>query len=194
MSTNGNRLSVSDVLLSGATSLSERLLAGLDVGEQSTEIKSALERAVPGLPLGSVIDGVCASLQQALDIPVSGLLVSAWDRSRELRAAIQQTRGQGNTAVLVPLLTHTITSEHRPYVDVELNGAPLARLVFPLKIAFTLDGFVLRIAGGRIAQATTGMLKIKATLKFADFVLLEKSLPAVSLPGTLAFDQQPLAA
>src|SRR6185503_5381189 len=91
MSTNGNGLSVSDVLLSGATSLSERLLAGLDVGEQSAEIKSALERAVPGLPLGSVIDGVCASLQQALDIPVSGLLVSAWDRSRELRAAIQQT-------------------------------------------------------------------------------------------------------
>ena len=190
MSTNGDGLTVGDVLLSGATSLSDRLRESLDIGEEAAEIRTALERAVPGLPLGSVIDGVSASLQQALDVPISSLLVNAWDRSRELRAAIKQTQDQPKAAVLVPLLAHTITSEHRPYVEVVVGGTPLARLVFPLKIAFTLDGFVLRIAGGRIAQATTGTLKIKGTLKFADFVLLEKSLPDVSLPGTLALDHR----
>jgi hypothetical protein len=71
---------------------------------------------------------------------------------------------------------------------VVVSGAPLARLVFPLKIAFTLDGVVLRIARGRIAEAATGTLKVKAVLKFAEFVLLEKSLPAVSLPGSLTLD------
>ena len=190
MTTTGDTLMLSDVLLSGTTTLAERLRAGLDVGEEAAEIKQALVRAVPGLPLQPVIDGVCASLQQALDVPISSLLVGAWDRSRELRAAIQQTRDSDKTAVLVPLLAHTITSEHRPYVDVVLSGAPLARLVFPLKVAFALDGFVLRIARGRIAAMTTGTLKIKATLKFANFVLLEKALPAVALPGSLAFEQR----
>ena len=190
MTTTGNSLTLSDVLLSGATALSERLLAGLDVGEEAAEIKQALGRAVPGLPLTAVIEGVSASVQQALDVPVASLLVSAWDRSRDLRAAIQQTRDSDKAAVLVPLLTHTITSEHRPYVDVVVSGAPLARLVFPLKIAFGLDGFVLRIARGRIVAITTGTLKIKATLKFADFVLVEKALPSVPLPGSLDFEQR----
>jgi hypothetical protein len=193
MTTTGGSLTLGHVLLSGATTLSERLLAGLDVGDEAAEIRQALERAVPGLPLRPVIDGISASLQQALDVPISSLLVSAWTRTRELRAAIQQTRDSDKAAVLVPLLARTITSEHRPYVDVVVNGAPLARLVFPLKVAFGLDGFVLRIARGRVAAMTTGTLKIKATLKLADFVLLEKSLPSVSLPGSLVFEQ-PLAA
>lgn len=176
------------VLLPPAAKLSEQLLAGLDVGKDAAEIKASLANAVPGLPLTSVIEGVSSSLEQALDVPISGMLVHAWDRARDLRAAIQQTRDSDATSVLVPLLLHTITSEHRPYVDVVLNEAPVARLVFPLKIAFQLDGFILRVARGRIAQILSGTLKIKATLKFADFVLLEKTTPPIAVPGTLSIE------
>ena len=185
MTTTGETLTLGRVLLSGASSLSERLLSGLDATEEAADVKAAIERAVPGLPLGPVIDGVCRSLQQALDVPLSGMLARAWDRSRELRAAIKQTRDSATAAVLVPLLPHTITSEHRPYVDVVVNGAAVARLVFPLKIGVQLDGIVLRIAGGRITDVMSGAVKIKGTLKFADFVLLEKTTPPISIPGSL---------
>jgi hypothetical protein len=110
MTTTADGPTLGHLLLSGATTLSERVLAGLDVGEEAAEIKTALERAVPGLPLRPVIDGVCASLQQSLDVPISGLLVGAWDRSRQLRAAIQQTRESDKAAVLVPLRSTARTS------------------------------------------------------------------------------------
>ena len=190
MKTTAETFTLGQVLLAGTTKLSEQVLASLDVAQDAAEIKAGLENAVPGLPLRPVIEGVCSSLEEALDVPISSMLARAWDRSRELRAAIQQTRDTDRTAVLVPLLLHTITSEHRPYVDVVLSGAPIARLVFPLKIAFQLDGFILRVAHGRITNIMSGTLKIKATLKFGEFVLLEKTTPPISVPGSLTIEDR----
>ena len=194
MKTSTDSFTLRSVLLSPATKLSEQVLAGLDATQETAEIKASLENAVPGLPFRPVIEGVCSSLEQALDVPIATMLARAWDRSRELRAAMQQTRDSDSASLLVPLLLHTITSEHRPYVDVVLNDAPVARLVFPLKVAFQLDGFVLRVAHGRIAQILAGTVKLKATLKFGEFVLLEKATPPIAVPGSLTLEERGTAA
>jgi hypothetical protein len=175
-----------DLLLPGVSALAARLATSLETSEEAAEIKGALAKAVPGLPLGPIIDGVSKGLETALDVPISSMLAGAWDRARELRAAMQQTRDSEKDAVLLPLLDHTITSEHRPYVDVVLNGTAIARLVFPLTVIFHLEGIVLRIAKGRIADVLAGQVTIKATLKFAEFVLIEKALPPMTIPGALA--------
>ena len=179
-------MKLGDLLLPGVSALSERLATSLETSEEAAEIKGALAKAVPGLPLGPIIDGVSKGLETALDVPISSMLAGAWERARELRAAMQQTRDSENDAVLLPLLDHTITSEHRPYVDVVLNGTAIARLVFPLTVIFHLEGIVLRIAKGRIADVLAGQITIKATLKFAEFVLIEKALPPMTIPGALA--------
>ena len=179
-------MKLGDLLLPGVSALSERLATSLETTEEAAEIKRALAKAVPGLPLGPIIEGVSKGLETALDVPISSVLAGAWDRARELRAAIQQTRDSEKDAVLLPLLDHTITSEHRPYVDVVLNGTAIARLVFPLTVTFHLEGIVLRIAKGRIADVLAGQMTIKATLKFEEFVLIEKALPPITIPGALA--------
>lgn len=179
-------MKLGDLLLPGVSALSERLAASLETSEEASEIKRALAKAVPGLPLGPIIEGVSKGLETALDVPISSMLAGAWDRARELRAAMKETRDSEKEAVLLPLLDHTITSEHRPYVDVVLNGTAIARLVFPLAVTFQLEGIVLRIAKGRIADVLAGQMTIKATLKFAEFVLIEKALPPITIPGALA--------
>ena len=181
-----NDLKLGDLLLPGVSALSERLATSLETSEEAAEIKGALAKAVPGLPLRPIIEGVSKGLETALDVPISSMLAGAWDRARELRAAMQQTRDSEKDAVLLPLLDHTITSEHRPYVDVVLNGTAIARLVFPLEVTFHLEGIVLRIAKGRIADVLAGQMTIKATLKFSEFVLIEKALPPITIPGALA--------
>ena len=176
------------LLLPGTRALSEKLAKTLDASEEAAEIKAALTKAVPGLPLGPIVEGVSKALQDALDVPISSLLGSAWNRARELRAAILRTRDSDKAAVLVPLLDHTITSEHRPYVDVMVNGAAIARLVFPLKVALHVEGAVLRVAKGRMTDVMAGQLTIKATLKFAEFVLFEKALSPIPIPGALPLE------
>lgn len=178
-------LTVGNVCLSGSKTFSERLGSGLDTGAEAQEIKAALAKAVPGLPLGTVLDGVSRAVEELLSVPVSQILVGAWERSRELRSAIAKTRESADMNVLLPLLRHTITSEHRAHVDVVKDAIPIARLVFPVKLEFRLEGVVLRIHTGRITEILAGDIKVKATLQFGDFVIFEKAFAPISIPGSL---------
>ncbi|MGH7390137.1 MAG: hypothetical protein ACREM3_11885 [Candidatus Rokuibacteriota bacterium] len=179
-------LTLGNVLLSGMTKFSERLGTGMDAGAESREIKEALANAAPGLPIGTVLDGVSRAVQELLDVPVSDILVGGWERARDVRAAIQKTRDSDDATELVPLLGHTITSEHRPYVEIVKDEVAIARLVFPLKLELRLEGVVLRVRRGRIGEILAGTVKIKATMKFGDFVVFEKALAPISIPGSLA--------
>jgi hypothetical protein len=186
-------LTVGDILLSGATALSERLGAGLGAGAESRDIKEALASAAPGLPLAAVLDGVGRAVQDLLDVPITDVLVGAWARARDLRAAIEETRASDDATELVPLLGHTITSEHRPCVEIVKNEVAIARLVFPVKLELGLEGVILRVRKGRISDILAGEVKVKATMKFGDVVIFEASLAPIPIPGSVAV-AQPVAA
>jgi hypothetical protein len=179
-------LTLGNVLLAGATTVSDRLGASLESGPEANQIKAALAKAAPGLPLGTLLEGVSKAVQDALDVPVADVLIGAWQRARDLRAALETTRESADGTVLVPLLSHAIASEHRPYVDIGVEGVPLARLVFPVKAEFRLEGVVVRVKQGQIADILAGSVKVKGTLKFGDLVLLERALAPISIPGVLA--------
>ena len=179
-------LTLGNVLLAGATTVSDRLGASLASGPEANQIKAALAKAAPGLPLGTLVEGISKAVQDALDIPVTDVVIGAWQRARDLRAALETTRESAEATALVPLLSHAITSEHRPYVDIVVEGVPLARLVFPVKVEFRLEGVVVRVRQGQIADILAGSIQVKGTLKFGDFVLFEKALAPISIPGALA--------
>ena len=183
---NTGTLTLGNVLLAGATKVSDRLGASLEHGPEANQIKAALAKAAPGLPLGVLLDGIGRAVQEALDVPVTDLLIGAWERARDLRAALETTRQSSTATVLVPLLAHAISSEHRPYVDVVVEGVPLARLAFPVKVEFRLEGVIVRVHQGRIAEILAGTVKLKGTMKFGEFVLFEKALAPISIPGVLA--------
>jgi hypothetical protein len=183
---NTGTLTLGNVLLAGATKVSDRLGASLEHGPEANQIKAALAKAAPGLPLGVLLDGIGKAIQQALDVPVTDLLIGAWQRARDLRAALETTRESPGMTALVPLVAHTISSEHRPYVDVVVESVPLARLVFPVKVEFRLDGVIVQVRGGRIAEILAGTVKVKGTVKFGDVDLFEKALAPISIPGVLA--------
>jgi len=182
-------LTLGDVLFGGTRTFSEQLGAGLELGPESRELKAALVKAAPALPLGALVDGVAHAVQEMLDVPVTDVLVGAWNRSRDLRAAVQTTGESPNASMLVPLLAHTITSEHRPYVEVTKGEVPIARLVFPLRLEFRVEGMVLRVRQGRISDILGGSIKVKATLKFGDFVILDKALAPIVIPGSLPLER-----
>jgi hypothetical protein len=179
-------LTLGNVLLAGATKVSDRLGESLAQGPEASQIKTALAKAAPGLPLGVLLDGVGRAVQDALDVPVTDLLIGAWERARDLHAALETTRRSTSATALVPLLSHSISSKHRPYVDVVVEGVPLVRLEFPVTVEFRLEGVVVRVRRGRIAEILAGTVKVKGTVKFGDFVLFEKAMAPVSIPGVLA--------
>jgi hypothetical protein len=71
-------------------------------------------------------------------------------------------------------------------VDIVVEGVPLARLVFPVKLELRVEGVILRVRQGQIADIMAGTVKVKGTLKFGDFILFECALGPISIPGSLA--------
>jgi hypothetical protein len=92
----------------------------------------------------------------------------------------------------VPLLEHTITSEHRPYVELFQGEVPIARLTFPVAVALKLEGVVLLVRRGRIERITAGTMTVQGTVKVEDFVLLEQKSPPLPIPGAVSFEVEPL--
>ena len=84
-----------------------------------------------------------------------------------------------------PLCGDEITMALLIDVDVVKDEIPIARLVFPVKLEFRLEGVVLRIHTGRISEILAGDIKVKATLQFGEFVIFEKAFAPISIPGSL---------
>jgi hypothetical protein len=55
-----------------------------------------------------------------------------------------------------------------------------------VKVEFRLEGVVVRVRRGRIAEILSGTVKVKGTVQFGDFVLFEKAMAPISIPGVLA--------
>jgi hypothetical protein len=112
-------------------------------------------------PSASFADAVALELHGLLDISVGDVLVGAWNRARELQDALEQTREKADQTILVPLVDHTIKSEHRPYIDILQNDVAIARLEFSVHLELDLDGILVRVRSGRIDGILTGRLKAK---------------------------------
>ena len=155
-------LTLGNVLLAGATKVSDRLGASLEQGRRPTRSRRRWPRPRRACRSASLLDGIGKAVQDALDVPVADLLIGAWQRARDLRAALETTRESDSATVLVPLLAHAISSEHRPYVDIVVEGVPLARLVFPVKVEFRLEGVIVRVQQGQIAEISPGRSRSRA--------------------------------
>jgi len=87
------------------------------------------------------------------------------------------------------LLDHTVKSEHHPYVDVLQNDVAIARLEFSVHLELQLEGVLVRVRGGRIDGLLAGRIKAKGTVKLGEFVLVERKLRPIAIPGSLSLDR-----
>ena len=84
---------------------------------------------------------------------------------------------------------HTVESEHKPSLDLYQNGKRIGRIPFTVSLEIELRGLLLEIEEGAIRKMTSGDVRIKGTLKVADFTLVEKAFERVRMPGEIQIDR-----
>src|SRR5262249_16760047 len=141
-------------------------------------------RAAAGLSMAGFSEAVAREVHGLLDISVGDVLVGAWNKARELREALEKTRDKADETVLVPLLDHTVKSDHHPYVDILQNDVPIARIEFTVHVELEVEGVLLKVRGGHIDGILSGRVKARGTVKLGEFVLVEKKLQPVIIPGS----------
>ena len=132
---------------------------------------------------------VARAIPDLLQVELGSVLAGAWKKGSELGRFADAHQYAPDETILVELTTHVVTSQHRPHLDVLLNGQPCGRLDFTVEIALRVEGAVLTIKNGKIWKATTGACTASGRITCEGQTLSERESAPVQLPGTLVLDQ-----
>ena len=136
-----------------------------------------LDRAVAQLSEGgrkATDSAVARAVEQLCDLDLGELLASGWRTHRKLLAAARSTLAAPGREEVVELATHTVTSEHRPWVDLLVDGAPVARIPLRITVEFTLHAVVAVVRAGRLCEVRAGYGELEATLSAAEVQLAHR--------------------
>jgi hypothetical protein len=106
-----------------------------------------------------------------LDLDLGDLVVAGWRKHGELAAAAEHTAANPGTSEVVKLATHRISSVHRPYVELLLNGTHLANVNFELEVEFVVTALVATVRDGQVVSLGSGECDVAATVAAEGFRL-----------------------
>jgi len=128
-------------------------------------------RAALGAEVMRTIDGL-------LDLDLGALVVAGWKKHAALTAAAEQTRAVPGTSAVVTLAEHTVSSTHKPHVDLLVREKRVARVHVELSVQITVRGLAATIRGGRLVSLTGGQGEISARLAVEDRELAHRTARA----------------
>ena len=156
--------------------------AGVD-GAFGALAREAVESFLP-----DVARELAARVREVLEVPVPEVLASAWGRSVELLKYRDPERYPPEKVSIVPLATHTVTSRHRPRVEVEVNGVlptPVTlRLELEVELTAEVEGAKIAIQAGKIRKLFAGTVHLEGTLSFEGEEITSAERD-VSIPGEI---------
>jgi hypothetical protein len=154
--------------------------------------------AAAGAALGAgapaAITKTVACVAQALEQRLSEIMVSGWNKRKEIARYGDVAKYPPGQKRYVQLYEHPITWTYRPYVEIEVRGATFTiDLVVTVKL--TVDQAVLVIDGGRVMSIEPGKVTAEGSATIGDFKLCDPVKKELGeLPGSIGFgDGIPIA-
>ncbi|MFI8520466.1 hypothetical protein ACIGEZ_21950 [Streptomyces sp. NPDC085481] len=138
----------------------------------------AADRAVEH-ELATVVDDFLAL--DMLDLAASG-----WRGHSALRSAARRTRDLPGSEEVVALATHRVTSTHRPFVDLYVDGVKLGTIDVELTLVFRISGLVCVVRDACLTGVRSGDCSVDARLGVQGSVLAERRGGRLDLPGQFA--------
>lgn len=122
-----------------------------------------------------------------LDFDVLNVLLEAWKKYLDIEKDIENTRNNPAEVAFVDLVTHSVSSQHHPYVEILVGGQPVERFTFDVSFSMTLQGFRLRIEKGAVNGVESGRAKGEASLSYSGVLLEHFETREIPFPGHIEF-------
>lgn len=133
-------------------------------------------------PVARLVGGKLADL---LDTPLVKILADAWKGAKAWKRLVDNPGEQ-----LVQLNPHTISSTHRPKLQILQNEKPIGPpLVFEAEVTLNFENATLLIRDRRLRELRPGTARVEGTLSLSKVKLLKRSSKDYTLPGLLSFGQ-----
>ncbi|HEV2883891.1 MAG TPA: hypothetical protein VGW36_03480 [Pyrinomonadaceae bacterium] len=149
-------------------------------------VQKRIKEEVKDVKFPAALSDLGPKICELFNVPLPNVLVTSWKKVDDLRARLEKSRNAPDKVEYLELAQHTINCDQKPYLEMRLKDMPVKKIVFTVKLVFTLKGFVLKIQGGAIQEIQTGACEVKGTISYAGHVIVEKKLSPIKLPGTLS--------
>lgn len=126
------------------------------------------------------------ALEQVMAVQIGEILVASWSKLTALAEALETTRADPSSVVILPLLDHKVSSKHAPCIDLLCAGKELAKLAFDISLVLSLKGVELELRRGAVVSVKAGQAVGEGKLVLAGKTLVQRTTPPLSLPGRLA--------
>jgi hypothetical protein len=97
-------------------------------------------------------------------VNLADVAAAGWRKYGALKQAARRTRDNPDSKELVALTTHEIASDHRPSVDLYLDGKVIATVEIELKVALTIAGTIAVVRQGRLTEIQSGSCTASGSL------------------------------
>lgn len=165
----------------GLTESFEELLDGEDLRSLRQRLVEKLSKVSwPGLS-----GDIKTKIKDLLSVTIPDILIRAWNEADILNKYINREKYDPEEIILIELKEHTVSSKHKPYLDVEVNNTSIGRIDFEVDIEILVKGSVLKIQDARIRQLRTGTLKISGVIHCEGLEITKKESKEISLPGAI---------
>ena len=137
---------------------------GIESTGKVVELKKALSQKKPQIGTLDFSGKILEKAPELLNIKLKDVLASAWLKHQQVEQCLEQSKKSPDETFLVPLIDHTVTSEHHPQVEISVDGVSLGKVDFKILLKLELKGIILKIKGDKIEGVKAGSCQCKASL------------------------------
>lgn len=143
--------------------------------EKITELRNSISKKEPLMEWDSVLSQVLKKCPELLELRFKDILIGGWRKYHQLKQYFEQGKTNPEVTFTVPLINHTIVSEHHPKIEIRINEIQVGHIDFTILLKLELSGIILNIKGGEIDGVKAGNCKCKGSLACEGIVLFEDS-------------------
>ena len=148
-------------------------LSKIELKEKVTELKAQINKKEPRLKWNKVYREIIETSSKLLDTKLKDILENAWGKYQEVKKYLDKEKYSSNEIFLIPLVEHTIVSEHHPKIEIRIGEVHIGDIDFEVVLKLFLAGVILKISNGKIQGAKAGKCKSQGKFLCEGIVLFE---------------------
>lgn len=173
----------------GAQALSDKQADLVWAGDSLSTVSRELQGKVPGPFWLSARSAIDQALQSLLEVSLIDILGGGWNKYRALIEYRDRKKHPSEEVALFPLHEHTITSTHKPQIEIYVNDRRIGSIDFEIQLVLELETAILKIQDGKIWEIQTGSCRGTGILMYGPAVLYERKTSKVQLPKLMSFSK-----
>jgi len=148
-------------------------------------VEEKVRKELKSVDGAAVNEALFAKLAQTLDDPIFKVLADAWSKCADILKYGDRKKYPPGETFLVSLAQHSISSVHKPSIDIVINEIRFATLEFLVTLAINIEAFQLEIQDARIKRMRAGKLHASGEVGMGGVPIYQKALQPVRLPLTV---------